>query len=77
MAGFSLGLTPGGSTNWSISRRNAPWRSNFLVTLARRRLADRPQWVDTGTLHKEDSKTLKIAYPFSGVRLCEPRSPCT
>jgi len=47
------------------------------VTLARRRLADRPQWVDTGTLHKEDSKTLKIAYPFSGVRLCEPRSPCT
>ena len=77
MAGSSLELTPSGSTNWSINRRNAPWRSNFLGTLPRRRLADRPQWVDTGTLRKEDSKTLKIAYPLSRVRLCEPRSPCT
>ena len=33
--------------------------------------------VDTGTLRKEDSKTLKIAYPLSRVRLYEPRSPCT
>ena len=32
----------------------------FSRTLARRQLADRPQWVDTGTLRKEDGKTVKL-----------------